>query len=281
MDIIENLKLMQETADSLRRVGKKIGVVPTMGYLHEGHLSLIRKARHLSDVVITTIFVNPTQFGPAEDFKSYPRSFAQDQRLAKAAGTDIIFYPTSENMYPPDYLTYVEVDKITQVLCGASRPTHFRGVTTVVTKLFNLTKPHLAIFGQKDAQQALVIRRMVRDLNMDVEIIVAPIVREADGLAMSSRNVYLTPEERRQAVVLYHSLQQAQKIIEGGEKDPQIVIDKITELIRQQPLAQIDYIALVDTEKLKPVSKIQGEILIAEAVKFGKARLIDNIILNV
>lgn len=275
MEIIRQLNKMQAKAEALRQSGKKIAVVPTMGFLHAGHLSLIRKARSVSDVVITTIFVNPTQFGPNEDLENYPRSFEQDQQLATAAGTDIIFCPGEKEMYPAGYQTYVQVEQITQVLCGASRPIHFRGVTTVVTKLFNLTKPHFAVFGQKDAQQALVIKRMVEDLNFDVEIIVAPIVRETDGLALSSRNAYLSPEERCQAPVIYQALQQAKQLIENGERNAAVIRRQMCELIQQKSLAEIEYIEIVDTQQLQPAQTITNESLIAVAVRFGKARLID------
>lgn len=280
MEIIKDLPGMQQRAESIRLSGKKIGVVPTMGFLHEGHLSLIRQAKQRADVVITTIFVNPTQFGPGEDFENYPRNFARDQKLAAEAGTDIIFYPAKNEMYPSGFLTTVAVDKITQVMCGASRPTHFQGVTTIVAKLLNLTKPHVAIFGQKDAQQVLVIQQMVKDLNMDVEIVIAPIIREEDGLAMSSRNSYLTPAERKQAPVLFQSLQLAKSMIASGEKDAEKIAAQMTEKINEKDLAQIDYITIVDTTWLQPVQKIKGEILVALAVKFGKARLIDNILIQ-
>lgn len=221
MFMITGISDMQRTSEQLRLQGKRIAVVPTMGYLHEGHLSLIRIARGHSDVVITTIFVNPTQFAPSEDFEKYPRDLEQDRRLAASAGCDIVFHPDAKEMYPQDYLTYVEVEKLTGVLEGAFRPTHFRGVSTVVAKLFSITKPHVAVFGQKDAQQALVIRQMTRDLDFDVQIIVAPIVREADGLAMSSRNVFLAENERRDAVALNESLRLAEKMIQSGERDAQ------------------------------------------------------------
>lgn len=281
MQVIEKITAMQDLAESSRQAGKKIGVVPTMGYLHAGHLSLIQQARTLSDVVITTIFVNPTQFAPGEDFARYPRDFPRDEKLAAEAGTDVIFYPQVQEMYPTPYLTYVEVEEISRVLCGVSRPTHFRGVTTVVAKLFHITKPHVAIFGQKDAQQALLIQRMVRDLNFDIQIVVAPIVREPDGLAMSSRNIYLTPEERSQAMILYQALTQARQLIERGERRTDILIAAIRVQITTMTLALIDYIEIVDTEKLLPLTDIKGQVLIALAVKFGKTRLIDNVIIEV
>ena len=283
MRIIKKVKEMQKVADDLRREGKIIGVVPTMGYLHEGHLSLIRLAKEKSDVVITTIFVNPLQFAPHEDYDRYPRDFERDVTLAQSAGCDIIFYPSVDEMYPENFLTYVEVEKLTKVLEGEFRPTHFRGVTTVVAKLFNLTKPHIAVFGQKDAQQALIIKQMVRDLNFDIEIIVAPIVREPDGLAMSSRNVYLSESERKDAPVLYESLKLAEKLISEGERDSEIIIAKMEELIKSKPTAKIDYIAIVEPNTLERVQKLLegNEYLIALAVRIGSTRLIDNTIVKV
>lgn len=283
MRIITKVKEMQKVADELRREGKIIGVVPTMGYLHEGHLSLIRIAKEKSDVVITTIFVNPLQFAPHEDYDKYPRDFERDVKLAQSAGCDIIFHPSVEEMYPENFLTYVEVEKITKVLEGEFRPTHFRGVTTVVTKLFNITKPHIAVFGQKDAQQALIIKQMVRDLNFDIEIIVAPIVRESDGLAMSSRNVYLSETERKDATVLYQSLKLAEKLVKEGERNPQNIISQMEELIKSKPTAKIDYVAIVDPNTLERVEKLEEskEYLVAIAVRIGSTRLIDNTVVKI
>ncbi len=283
MRVITKVKEMQKVADELRKEGKIIGVVPTMGYLHEGHLSLIRIAKEKSDVVITTIFVNPLQFAPHEDYDKYPRDFERDVGLAQSAGCDIIFHPSVEEMYPENFLTYVEVEKLTKVLEGEFRPTHFRGVTTVVAKLFNITKPHIAVFGQKDAQQALIIKQMVRDLNFDIEIIVAPIVRESDGLAMSSRNVYLSESERKDATVLYQSLKLAEKLIEEGERKPDVVISKMEELIKSKPTAKIDYIEIVDPNTLEKVEKLEEgkEYLIALAVRIGSTRLIDNTLVKI
>jgi len=265
----------------LRRDGKIIGFVPTMGYLHEGHLSLLRIARQKSDVTVMSIFVNPTQFGPNEDFDRYPRDFARDEKLAEANGCDIVFYPSIEEMYPQPYLTYVNVEKITTGLCGASRPGFFRGVTTVVTKLFNIVKPHLAVFGQKDAQQAIVVRQMVRDLNFDLEIVIAPIVREPDGLAMSSRNTYLSESERKEAVVLYKALMHAKKLIEAGERDAEFLKREMSKIINSAPSARIDYVAIVDAYQLRELLKLEGEVLIALAVWIGNTRLIDNLIITV
>ncbi|MEO0083410.1 MAG: pantoate--beta-alanine ligase [candidate division WOR-3 bacterium] len=281
MKVVRSPKAMQKIADVIHRQGKIIGFVPTMGYLHEGHLSLVRIARRKSDYVIVSIFVNPTQFGPHEDFARYPRDFDRDKRLLIKENVDYIFYPTAKSMYPKNYKTYVEVTNLSDVLCGKSRPGHFKGVTTIVAKLFNIVKPDLAVFGQKDAQQAIIIKQMTDDLNFPIKIIIAPTVRESDGLAMSSRNVYLTPAERMQAPILYQSLQHAKKMIENGERDSRKIIAVIRELINYMPDANIDYIAIVDAKTLMPVEQIKkGEILIALAVKFGKARLIDNIMVR-
>ena len=281
MEIITQIAEMQKQADILRGQGKRIGLVPTMGFLHEGHLSLVQQIKTHSEVVVMSIFVNPTQFAPNEDFEDYPRDFDRDVDLAKSVGSDIIFYPDWRDLYPEPYLTYVEVDKITHVLCGLSRPKHFRGVATIVAKLFNIIKPHVAIFGQKDAQQSIVIKRMVADLNFDIEIIVAPIVREKDGLAMSSRNTYLTPEQRAQAVVLYQSLMEAKRLIYAGERNGEMIKKRMRQMIEQQPDAVIDYVEIVDTQNLEPQTELEGETLIALAVQIGKPRLIDNIIISV
>jgi len=280
MKIIEGVQEMQRAADGLRRQGKRIGVVPTMGYLHDGHLSLIKIARQHADIVVTTIFVNPTQFGPNEDFTKYPRDLERDKKLTASVGTDILFVPSIVSMYPDHYHTYVTVGQLTEVLEGQFRPTHFRGVTTVVAKLFTITKPHVAVFGQKDAQQAVVIKQMVRDLNFDIVIIVAPIVRDNDGLAMSSRNVYLSSSERVQSSVLFRSLQRAEELIDRGEHRSPIIISEMTKLIISQPSARIDYISLAEPATLNEVTTMRsGEtVLISLAVRIGTARLIDNIL---
>lgn len=281
MKIITQISEMQKQADLLRGQGKRIGLVPTMGFLHEGHLRLVQQVKPQADVLVMSIFVNPTQFSPNEDFEDYPRDFDRDVELAKSVDCDIIFYPDWREVYPELYLTYVKVEKITHVLCGLSRPTHFRGVTTIVAKLFNIVKPHVAVFGQKDAQQAIVIKRMVTDLNFDIEIIVAPIVREKDGLAMSSRNTYLTPGQRVQAVVLYQSLLEAKRLIHAGERNGAMIKNRMRQMIEQQPDAVIDYIEIVDTKNLESQTELKGEVLIALAVQIGKPRLIDNIIISV
>lgn len=277
MEIIRTVKQMQQKAAELRSRDQIIGLVPTMGYLHEGHLSLVAMAREKSDVVVLSIYVNPTQFAPHEDLEKYPRDFNRDEKLAKAAGVDILFCPSDEEMYPEPYLTYVNVDVITTILCGASRPDHFRGVTTICTKLFHAVQPHLAVFGQKDAQQAIVIQRMVQDLNFDLEIVIAAIVREPDGLAMSSRNSYLSENERRDAVKLYQSLQLARGMIESGEYNAEVVQAAIRDHICQSSHASIDYIACLDVGTMQSVEILHGNILIALAVFIGKTRLIDNI----
>jgi pantoate--beta-alanine ligase len=254
-----------------------------MGFLHEGHLSLIRTARMKTDVVITTLFVNPTQFGPNEDFTRYPRAFEHDLSLANSAGTTHLFAPDASQMYPTGYSTYVNVEEITRVLEGASRPGHFRGVATVVAKLFNLTKPHIAVFGQKDAQQVAVIRRMVRDLNFDVELIIAPTMREPDGLAMSSRNTYLSPQQRSEAVILHKCLMHADQRVKDGVRDCRTIIDEMKSLIRSNSSGQVDYVSFADHNSLQELEKLQARqsVLVSLAVKFGTTRLIDNMVLLV
>ncbi|MBZ4644894.1 MAG: pantoate--beta-alanine ligase [Petroclostridium sp.] len=281
MQIFNHIAEIKTYLRKEQKNGKIIGFVPTMGYLHEGHLSLIRRAANENDMAVVSIFVNPTQFGPAEDFERYPRDLQRDVNLAQQAGANVIFAPDVAEMYPQGYKTYVEVQEITNTLCGASRPGHFRGVTTIVTKLFNIVRPDRAYFGQKDAQQAIVIQQMTKDLDMDVEIMVCPIVREKDGLAMSSRNVYLNPQEREQAVVLSESLALAKKLIIQGERDAFKIKAAIVDKITQKPLAKIDYVSIVDAQTLKDIHHITNRVLIALAVKFGATRLIDNIIVEV
>ena len=281
MQIIHAVSEMQRTADALRAAGRRIGLAPTMGYLHAGHASLIALARRKADIVVVSLFVNPAQFGPGEDYRTYPRDLERDLRLIREVGGDVVFNPSAEEMYPPDFATSVQVERLTEGLCGPARPGHFRGVTTVVTKLFNAVKPHFAVFGQKDAQQGLVIRRMARDLGMDVEISIAPTIREPDGLAMSSRNVYLNPDERAQATALHEALNLARSTIASGERNHAVVISRMRARIAERPAARIDYVAIVDTGRLEPMDRLAGEILVALAVHIGKARLIDNIILAV
>lgn len=281
MRLIKSIKSMQNLSGGLKKKGKSIGFVPTMGYLHEGHLSLARQAKKDRDMVVMSIYVNPLQFGPKEDFRYYPRDLKRDMHLARSAGVDIIFVPENKEMYPKDYVTYVNVDKLTEGLCGKSRPGHFKGVTTVVTKLLNIILPDIAYFGQKDAQQARIIEKMVEDLNMDIKIKVMPIVREPDGLAMSSRNVYLSKEERREASGLYHTLKIAKNEIAQGKRSSREIIAGIKKRLAKCRRARVDYIGVVDARTLKPVEKIKGKVLIALAAWFGKTRLIDNIIVNI
>lgn len=261
--------------------GKTIGFVPTMGYLHEGHLSLLRIAKEENDCVVLSIFVNPTQFAPNEDYNQYPRDIEKDLSLAKDVSVDCVFIPNNDEIYTNDFQTYVEVKDMTQALCGISRPTHFRGVTTIVMKLFNIVRPDNAYFGQKDAQQSLVIKRMVKELNMDVKINVCPIVRESDGLAMSSRNKYLSKEQRSQAIILNQSLKKAKVLIQSGERNSKTIYDIIYKMIKSQNTASIDYISIVDENTLKDVDIINKNVLIALAIKFGNTRLIDNVIVEV
>lgn len=283
MQIISSVFDMQQWTDSRRRSGVRIGVVPTMGYLHEGHLSLIRLARQCSDEVVTTIFVNPTQFAPNEDFERYPRNLDRDLKLCESAGTDVVFAPDEADMYPDGFKTFVNVEEITNVLEGRSRPSHFRGVVTIVTKLFNIVKPHVAVFGQKDAQQAVVIKQMVKDLNFDVEIIVGPTIREPDGLAMSSRNAYLSLDERADAVVLSESLRVAGELVHSGEADCDRILKTMQTRINGKPTAKIDYLSIADALTLEELHELRKDqrILISTAVWFGRTRLIDNSILTV
>lgn len=262
-----------------KKRGKRIGFVPTMGALHQGHLSLIRLAKKHSDFVVVSIFVNPTQFGPKEDFKKYPRNLKKDAALCQSAGADLIFAPMPEEIYPQGFSTYVNVEGLTQGLCGASRPGHFRGVATVVSKLFNIVQPDIAVFGQKDAQQLAVIRQITKDLDLPVKIIGAPIVRERDGLAMSSRNAYLTPEERKQAVALSRALKLAELKVRNGVKDVKAVKAEMIKLLKHDaPLGKIDYIEIVDKDTLGKINKIVvKKTLLALAIKFPNARLLDNI----
>jgi pantoate--beta-alanine ligase len=271
---------MQHEVRRLLQSGKTIALVPTMGCLHEGHLALMREGRKHGDALIITIFVNPTQFGPGEDFQTYPRDLDRDVSLAESVGVDVIFVPEAEAMYDKAYQTYVDLDMLPKYLCGLSRPSHFRGVVTVVTKLFNIVRPDVAIFGQKDYQQLVIIRRMVRDLNFDIRIIGVPIVRESDGLAMSSRNTYLSEDERRSALSLVQSLQQAQSSVAQGIRDARQLVHAASELICSYPYTKIDYVSVCDPETLEDVNRIDGPTLMALAVRVGKTRLIDNTILK-
>ena len=281
MEVIREIAPLRGRIKEIKGENMSIGFVPTMGFLHEGHLSLMRKAREENDYLVISIFVNPLQFGVGEDYDEYPRDLERDKELAASVGCDLIFSPPVKEMYPRGYSTFVEVERLTERLCGASRPGHFRGVTTVVTKLFNLISPDRAYFGQKDAQQAIIIQKMIQDLNMDLELVILPTVREEDGLAMSSRNKYLTPYQREQALLIYKALQKAQENIEVGEKNTERIRELIREIILQGEEAVIDYIEIVDTYEFQPLSILQGSCLIAVAVKLGEVRLIDNIMVEV
>jgi pantoate--beta-alanine ligase len=271
---------LTELGDSRRSFAGTVGLVPTMGYLHEGHLSLVRRAREECDHVVVSIFVNPTQFGPREDLSKYPRDLERDLSLLEPLGVDLVWMPTTEIMYPPGYQTWVEVESITRPLEGAMRPGHFRGVTTVVAKLFNGVQPHKAYFGQKDAQQAAVIRQMTRDLNFPIEIVVCPIVREPDGLAMSSRNIYLNPEQRKAATVLSRSLRAAKEAYEYGERDAEKLRQVMKDVLASESLAQIQYVSCADYNTLEELKNVNGKALLSMAVFMGKTRLIDNLILE-
>lgn len=278
MQIAYTIKEVREQVKAWKKEGLTVGLVPTMGYLHEGHASLIKKAVEDNDRVVTSIFVNPTQFAPTEDLESYPRDLEKDSRLCESLGVNLIFHPKPEEMYAPDFCTWVDMDVLSKTLCGKSRPIHFRGVCTVVSKLFNIVTPDRAYFGQKDAQQLAIIRRMVRDLNMDIEIVGCPIVREEDGLAKSSRNTYLNEEERKAALVLSQSIFLGQKMVREGETDAAKIKAAMTEKIQSEPLARIDYVEIVDGLSMQPVDTVKSPTLAAIAVYIGKTRLIDNFI---
>ncbi len=283
MRVVKSIQEMREVREELPRNGARICLVPTMGALHQGHLSLVDMAKRTSDLVVMSIYVNPTQFGRGEDFGKYPRTLESDARLASERGVDFIFAPADTEMYPEEHLAFVEVEKVSSILEGEFRPTHFKGVTTVVAKLFNIVEPHVAVFGQKDAQQAFIIKKMVRDLNFDVEIIVAPIVREKDGLAMSSRNVYLSPEEREKAAVLYSSLKYAESSLASGKKNLRDIRAEMTEMIAGGSGGKIDYVSFVNPasfEKVEDAGSLD-EVLALLAVRFGQTRLIDNMMLKV
>ena len=281
MNISGSINEVRQRVKKWRKEGLTVGLVPTMGYLHEGHKSLIDKAVKENDRVVVSVFVNPIQFGPTEDLASYPRDLERDAKLCEEAGANLIFHPEKEEMYFDDFSSFVEVQGVSKGLCGKSRPIHFRGVCTVVTKLFNIVKPDRAYFGQKDAQQLAVVKRMVRDLNMDIEIVGCPIIREEDGLAKSSRNTYLSAEERKAAVILSKSLKLGKEAIEKGERDSKKIIDIITNNINTEKLAKIDYVEIVDPLSIENIDKIENSALVAMAVYIGKTRLIDNFIYEV
>jgi len=276
MEIVKTVEAMQRTSEALRLAGKTIAFVPTMGFLHEGHLELMRVGKAHADTLVVSIFVNPTQFGPSEDYDRYPRDTEGDLAKARAVGADIVFFPAREEMYPDGFQTRVQVERVTRNLCGTARPGHFDGVAVVVAKLFNIVKPHLAVFGQKDYQQLTVISRMTADLNMDIQIVGVPTVREPDGLAMSSRNKYLNPEERQSALCLRKSMDLAETMFREGERDALAVRQAIEALINDHPHTRIDYVSLCDSTTLEDVARLGDETLLALAVKVGATRLIDN-----
>jgi pantoate--beta-alanine ligase len=278
MKTIKTVKAMQETAEAEKRMGRRIGLVTTMGALHEGHLSLVRKARKLSDIVVVSIFVNPTQFGPSEDLANYPRPLNADRRVLRDLDVEYLFMPSGDEMYPSGYMTWVETEEITRKLEGRFRPTHFRGVTTIVAKLLNAVRPDVAVFGQKDAQQAVVIKQMARDLNVPVKIAVAPTVREKSGLAMSSRNRYFNEEQLDRASCIYRGLRSGRKLIQSGELDAKKVIAAVKEPIRRTKSVKIEYISINDAATLDDLDKIVGKVLISLAVRLDGVRLIDNIV---
>ncbi len=279
MKVCNTIEEMRAAVRAARRNGKRLGLVPTMGALHEGHVSLVRAAKARCDLVVASIFVNPIQFGPGEDLAKYPRNFDRDLGLLEKEGVDFIFAPSVEEMYPAGAVTYVTVEGLSDKLCGRSRPGHFRGVTTVVSKLFHIVKPDLAFFGQKDAAQAAIIRRMVRDLNMPVQIVICPIVREPDDLAMSSRNAYLDAQQRKSALVLHRSLQEVQMRFDQGEREVAPLIEAGNEVFVQERSVRLDYFEIVNPETLDPVGVVSHDALVAVAAFVGKARLIDNIVL--
>lgn len=276
MQIIEQIAAMRAWSEGERRRAQRIVFVPTMGSLHGGHLSLVRDAKGRGDRVVVSIFVNPMQFGPSEDFAKYPRDLPRDRALLDSLGIDVLFHPTVAEIYPDGYQTHIEVENLSLPLCGAARAGHFRGVATVVAKLFNIVRPHVAIFGEKDFQQLQVVRRLVRDLSMDIEIVGHPIVREADGLAMSSRNAYLTAGERRAAVCLSRALCKAEKLVRRGETSAAALLRVVVAELGQEPLAQLEYAKLCDADTLQEIDRVQGSAILALAVRFGRTRLIDN-----
>lgn len=281
MLIAKTVDQVRQFVKAARRQGRSVGLVPTMGYLHEGHASLVTRARSECDCVVVSVFVNPTQFGPTEDLEAYPRDLKRDAALLESLGVDVLFHPEPSEMYLPGAATWVSVEGLTEGLCGRTRPTHFRGVCTVVSKLMNIVTPDRAYFGQKDAQQLAVIRRMVRDLNMDVEVIGCPIVRETDGLAKSSRNTYLSADERRSALVLSRAVFAGEKLVREGERDADAVVRAMRGVIEAEPAARIDYVEAVDADTVTPVTRIEGRVLFAMAVYIGKTRLIDNFIAQI
>ena len=280
MEVVETIQSVRDIVKAARQKGKKVGLVPTMGALHRGHISLIEAAGRTCDFVVVSIFVNPTQFGPGEDFKKYPRTLEADLEICRKAGVGLVFAPGAEQMYGKEELTWVTVEKLTEPLCGRFRPGHFRGVATVCAKLFNIVLPDVAFFGQKDGQQGLVIKRMAADLKMPLEIVVCPTVREPDGLAVSSRNKYLTEEERKDSALIYKSLEKCREMIESGTRDTETIVAAMREVLSRAPSIQIQYVSIVDAETLQSLDKVHGRVLAAVAAQLGKARLIDNIVVD-
>jgi len=280
MRIIRSTSSLQQLIKKIKLTGRTVGFVPTMGALHEGHRALLRRCRRENDIVVLSVFVNPKQFGPKEDLAKYPRREHDDKKLAKKEKVDIIFLPSVKEMYPEGYVTYIEVERMTQALCGRSRPGHFKGVTTVVGKLLNIVMPDRLYLGQKDAQQAAVLARMTRDLSFSVTVKICPTVREPDGLAMSSRNEYLTVDQRKEAAVLYRALRETRRSVTAGDRSAKMIVNKIRSRITRESSGRIDYVECVDADTLAPLKRIQGKTLIALAVWFGKTRLIDNIVVQ-
>jgi pantoate--beta-alanine ligase len=280
MEVICSLKEMERISDLLRKEGKRIGFVPTMGYLHDAHLSLVRKTKSLCDIVVVSIFVNPTQFGPEEDFERYPRDEEGDKAKLDGEGVDFLFIPEPKDMYPPGYQTYLDVTEVSKGLCGDFRPGHFRGVATVVTKLFNIVRPHLAVFGEKDYQQLLVIKRLVEDLNFDIEIIPGILIREKDGIAMSSRNIYLSLEDRKKASVIYRSLMKGKEVYDSGERRVSTLCEAVKKIVTSVDGVSLQYLEIRDAETLEKMEEVSKPAVIAIAATVGKVRLIDNIIIG-
>ena len=280
MEVVKTIESVRSLVKAARGNGKKIGLVPTMGALHIGHISLMEAAVKECDFVVVSIFVNPTQFGPGEDFEKYPRPLEADLKICRETGVDVVFNPTPEQMYSVEKLTWVNVEKLTEPLCGRSRPGHFRGVTTVCAKLFNIVAPDIVYFGQKDVQQAIVIKRMVADLNMPLEIVICPTVREPNGLAVSSRNKYLTEQQKKDAANIYKSLQKCRQMIEAGVTETSKIIAEMSKILQQIPSIEIEYVSIVDAGTLRDIDRIAGKILAAVAVRIGPARLIDNILVD-
>jgi pantoate--beta-alanine ligase len=281
MEVAKTIESVRSLVKAARSKSKKIGLVPTMGALHIGHISLINAAVEKCEFVVVSIFVNPTQFGPSEDFEKYPRPLDADLEICRKAGVEVVFAPTTDQMYPTENVTWVNVEKLTEVLCGRSRPTHFRGVTTVCAKLFNIVGPDIAFFGQKDAQQTIVIKRMVADLNMPLEIVVCPTVRQPNGLAVSSRNKYLNKQQKEDAALIYKSLQKCREIIDAGITEAEPIITQMRKILSQAPSVKIEYISIVDAETLETIDRVSRHILAAVAVRIGSSRLIDNILVDV